>query len=93
MGVSGGPFEPATAYNRAAHAGYVEGAENPSVDGSLFVVRSPEHGFVDCQGGVLIQDCFDSLGEREVVVAGIPYPEYEAWFGNDPWFNEYYGKE
>jgi hypothetical protein len=91
MGVASGPFEPAPSYVREAHAGEIEGTHNPAAANLLYVVQSTDQGAVECQG-VFIQDYSEGLNERQVSVLGIPYPDYETFFGEYPAFKEYWHK-
>jgi hypothetical protein len=91
MGVASGPFEPGPSYEPEAHAGEIEGNHNPGGANLTYVVQSTAHGVVECQA-VFIQDYNEGLDERQVSVLGIPYPDYETFFGENPAFKEYWGK-
>lgn len=80
MGVAGGPFEPAPGYKRGTHASVIEGVDNPLGGDLRFKVQDDQGGTVECQA-IWIEDYSDCLGERQVSVLGIPYPEYENRFG------------
>ena len=85
MGVASGLFEPSPSYEPKAHAGKIEGTYNPNGADLPFVVQSADHGSVECQA-VFIQDYSEGLNERHVSVLGIPYPDYETFFGEYPAF-------
>jgi hypothetical protein len=88
MGVAMGPFEPADHYERAVHANVIEG--NYIGDpGASFVVVSEVHGAIGCVG-VAIEDYAESIGERELTVLGIPYPEYARFFAEYSDYKAYY---
>lgn len=91
MGVASGPFQPGPAYQRELHAIEIEGATNSTADGLPFTVQAGDGGVVECRS-VWIQDYSDGLGERDIAVLGIPYPEYESRFGEYPAYRAYWGK-
>ncbi len=91
MGVAAGPFDPSAGYQRELHAREIEGVFNSSGAELGFVVQSEKAGVVDCLS-VFIQDFSDGLGERQVSILGIPYPDYETLFSEYPAFKAYWGK-
>lgn len=91
MGVASGPFEPGPCYASETYAGEIEGTDNPSGANLPYLVQSDDHGVVECQS-VFIQDYSQALNERQVSILGIPYPDYETYFGEYPAFKEYWGK-
>ena len=91
MGVATGPFEPSPNYDRAAYAGEIEGIHNPAGVELNYVVQSTDHGVIECQA-VFIQDFSEGLDERQVSLLGIPYPDYETFFGEYPAFKAYWGE-
>lgn len=92
MGVAAGPFEPGPGYEREIHAGEIEGFHRTCGADLDYVVKSTDHGLIDCQG-VFIRDYSEVLGERQVCVLGIGYPDYETFFGEYPAFKAYWGKD
>ena len=89
MGVATGPFEPCPDYVRDIHASEIEGTHNPSGAHLFYVVKSAEHGSIDCQA-VFIQDYAEGLDERLVSLLGVTHPNYETLFGEYPAHKDYY---
>ena len=88
MGVAAGSFEPTEAYSRDVHANIIEG-DYVGDRGLSLRSRSPDRG--DIEGSIVIEDYTDSLGERQVSVIAIPYPEYGEYFADDPGHRSYWG--
>ena len=91
MGVATGPFEPTPDYECEVHAGEIEGTHNPVGANLQYVVKSAEHGIIECQA-VFIQDYADALEERLVSLLGITRPSYETLFGEYPAYKDYWRK-
>jgi len=91
MGVATGPFEPCPDYVRNVHAGEIEGTHNPSGANQPYIVKSAEHGSIECQA-VFIQDYAEGLDERLVSLLGVTHPSYEALFGEYPSYKAYFRK-
>ncbi|MXP30119.1 hypothetical protein GRI58_15020 [Porphyrobacter algicida] len=90
MGVASGKFDPASAYEPAAHAFEIDGDYNENGANLPFVIKAEEE-LVECAGAG-IQDYSTSLGERHVEVLGIPYPEYEVRFSAYDSYKAYIGR-
>jgi hypothetical protein len=87
MGVAHGPFTATPAYERAIHAGEVDGQPNEIAADVSLTVRGPQ-GVLECQG-VWIADFQDTLGEIQVSVIGIS--DYETYFRDYPDYRAYWG--
>jgi len=83
MGVAGGRLEPSQEYVPETHAGQIGEARNERGAKASLSARSSDLGKIDC-AGVFIEDFSEALGEIHVAVLGIPYPDYENFFGNHP---------
>jgi hypothetical protein len=88
MGVAMGSFEPSGCYDKHAHANVIDG-EYVGDKGTSFVVISDAHGKIDCVG-IAIEDFAESIGERQLTLFGIPYPEYAQYFGEYEDYKVYY---
>jgi hypothetical protein len=88
MGVAMGHFEPADHYDRRLHANVIEG-DYIGDPGASFVVVSEDNGIIVCVG-VAIEDYAESMGERQLTVLGIPYPDYARFFADYPDYKAYY---
>lgn len=91
MCVASGPFEPSPDYEREVHAGEIEGTHNPSGANLQYVVKSAEHGIIECHA-VFIQDYADVLDERHVSLIGVIRPSYDSLFGEYPAYKDYWRK-
>ena len=91
MGVATGLFEPTEDYDPKIHAGEIDDVHQPNVYNLTLVASSPKHGKIVCHS-VFIQDYSESLGERHVSIMGIPYPDYEMFFGDYPAYKAYWNQ-
>ena len=89
MGVAVGNLHPGVAYDRLRHATDIEDRENPCARAEKLSARTADGGTIDCMA-ITVGDYSDALGEIEVTVIGIPYPAYEAYFGDHPHYKDYY---
>ena len=75
MGVAFGKFIPNAQYEQ-----FVEMSATPVSESQPLSVRTTAGERLEASGGVQINDRIADLGEAEVSVFGITYPEYEAVF-------------
>ncbi len=90
MGVAQGNFLAADGYEKTLHANVIDGDYIADRTPGLRL-NSAEFGEVEC-GVISIQDFTETLGECQVIVIGIPYPQYETYFGANPQFAAYFGE-
>jgi hypothetical protein len=88
MGVAMGSFKPSGCYDQHAHANVIEG-EYVGDKGTSLVVISDAYGKIDCVG-IAIEDFSESIGERQLTLFGISYPEYARYFGEYDGYKAYY---
>ena len=92
MGVAhGGQLEPSPEYVPAAHAGQIGEVRNESGVQAPLSARSSDFGKIEC-AAVFIEDFNEALGEIHLAVLGIPYPDYESFFGEHPDYKAYWGR-
>lgn len=89
MGVAVGSLKPAAAYDKLRHATTLEDRANPDANAEKLSARTTDGEAVACVA-IAVTDYWDALGEIEVSILGIPYPAYEAYFGDYPDYKEYY---
>ncbi|MEZ2223317.1 hypothetical protein [Rhizobium sp. RCC_161_2] len=89
MGVAAGQFEPTSDYDPQLHASTTDGICKELGDDAPLSDRSEEFGIIDCTR-VAIEDYNKSLGELQVLVLGIGYPDYETFFASHPSYKAYW---
>ncbi len=89
MGVAMGSFFATDAYDRTLHANVIEG-DHIGDRGKMLFIQSSDHGRIEC-AAISIEDYSDGLGEIEISVMEIPYPEYEIFFSEYDHYREYFG--
>ncbi|MDG5752378.1 hypothetical protein P8R33_14780 [Qipengyuania sp. XHP0211] len=87
MGMAIGPFAAEAAYDSAAHATQIDGAENPSGWKASFSVQTADGEPLGCEA-VSIVDSAAIRGAKVVALLGVDYPAYEKFFGEDPAYKE-----
>jgi hypothetical protein len=92
MGVAAGRFVPTLDYDPRLHACLVEGERNDPAGEAPITARSAAFGEIPC-AGVVIEDCAATLNEVSVTILGIPYPEYETFFGSHATYRAYWGRD
>ncbi|OYW83354.1 MAG: hypothetical protein B7Z26_00765 [Asticcacaulis sp. 32-58-5] len=89
MGVAAGPFRPSLNYVRELHARTIDGVYQAQKTVQL-AVYSPEFGEINSESAV-IADYSQTLGEMEITLLGIGYPEYETYFAKHPNYQAFKG--
>jgi hypothetical protein len=89
MGVAAGRFDPAPDYDPRLHAVVIEGERNDLDGEAPLSVWSAEFGAIPC-AGIVIEDCAETLNERNVTLLGVPYPDYETFFASHASYKAYW---
>lgn len=88
MGVAVGDLAITKSYDKNLHAYLIDEDSSKNRGGSLRL-QSAENDRIN-YGEISIHDVSTSLGEIELTVFGIPYPEFETYFSEHPHHRSYF---
>ncbi|WP_145735819.1 hypothetical protein [Nitrospirillum pindoramense] len=89
MGVASGKFEPTSAYDSQRHAYFVDEAHADRTVTPPLTAHSDKFGAIEC-AGVGIEDFRGMMEGIEVILLGIPYPDYETFFSSYDAYKAYW---